>query len=110
VHFEIGTHDAERSRSFYRALFGWEIGSEDYAVVDTRSETGIRGGSMQVPTDVPAYVTFYVGVADLERTLQRVAQLGGRKVIGPMPIAGMGAFAMFADLDGNVVGLFEEGS
>jgi predicted enzyme related to lactoylglutathione lyase len=111
VHFEIAGGDAERSRAFYGELFEWDIAREGmYALVDTRAETGIRGGLLQTPPDVPPYVTFYVSVDDLDKYLRRAGELGGRTIVGPMSIPGIGAFAMFADPDGNVVGLFKESS
>jgi predicted enzyme related to lactoylglutathione lyase len=109
VHFEIGSRDADRTRAFYSELFDWDIPSDGtYSPVDTLAETGIRGGILQAPPDVPTYVTFYVGVDDLDKYLARVDELGGRAIVGPMSIPGIGAFAMFADPDGNVVGLFRE--
>jgi hypothetical protein len=63
---------------------------------------------MQTPPHVPAYVTFYVDVDDLDKYLRRAQELGGSKVLGPMVIGRIGAFAMFADPDGNLVGLFRE--
>ena len=50
-----------------------------------------------------------MAVDDLEKYLARAEELGGRRVMGPMSIEGTGAFAMFADPDGNVLGLFAEG-
>ncbi|GAA4547371.1 hypothetical protein GCM10023175_31510 [Pseudonocardia xishanensis] len=63
---------------------------------------------MQTPEGVPPWVTFYVGVEDLEKTLERAEGLGGRRVMGPMPVGDVGEMAMFADPDGNVLGLFAE--
>jgi predicted enzyme related to lactoylglutathione lyase len=110
VHFEIGGADGERTRGFYSDLFGWDIRMDEagYGVVDTGSDTGIGGGIMQTPPLVPPYLTFYVGVDDLDKYLRRAQELGGSTVLGPMPVGQVGAFAMFADPDGNIVGLFRE--
>ena len=110
VHFEIGGHDAARTRAFYSELFDWDVQGDPsaYGLVDTRSEVGIRGGIMQTPPQVPAYLTFYVDVDDLDKYLMRAQELGGSKVLGPMVIGRIGAFAMFADPDGNLVGLFRK--
>lgn len=111
VHFEIGGESVERTRAFYSELFGWDIGIDEagYGLVDTRSDTGIRGGIMQTPPQVPPYLTFYVAVDDLDKYLKRAEQLGGSTVMGPMPVGKIGAFAMFADPDENIVGLFRDG-
>jgi uncharacterized protein len=60
------------------------------------------------PEGRPSWVTFYVGVDDLEKHLARAEELGGRRVMGPTDVGGTGAFAMFADPDGNVLGMFAE--
>lgn len=110
VHFEIGGVSVERTSAFYSELFGWDIGIDKagYRPVDTRSETGIRGGIMQTPPQAPPYLTFYVAVDDLDKYLKRAEELGGSTVLGPMPVRGIGAFAMLGDPDGNIVGLFRE--
>ena len=110
VHFEIGGLDAERTRAFYSELFDWDVECDPggYALVDTRSDAGICGGIMQTPPQAQPYVTFYVGVDDLDKYLTRAQELGGTKVLEPMEVGRIGAFAMFADPDGNLVGLFRE--
>ncbi|GAA4677597.1 VOC family protein [Pseudonocardia yuanmonensis] len=110
VHFEIGAANGDRSRRFYADLFGWTVtpfpGGEDYGVVDTGSGTGIGGGIMQAPEGMQPWVTVYVGVDDLEKSLSRAEELGARRVMGPAPVGDMGEIAMFADPDGNILGLF----
>lgn len=111
VHFEIGGKDLTKTRDFYSELFGWEISLDEatgYGSVETGSDTGIRGGMMQTPPGVPAYVTFYVSVDDLDKYLERAETLGAKRLMGPMPIGDMGAFAMFTDPDGLTIGMFRE--
>lgn len=110
IHFEIGASDMKRSRTFYSELFDWDIdvGSTGYGQIDTRADEGIKGGLMQAPNGAPPYVAFYVGVDDLEKYLERAETLGGKRLVGPMPIGDRGAFAMFTDPDGSVIGLFKE--
>ncbi len=50
----------------------------------------------------------YVSVDDLRASLEKAEELGGKKVVEPMPIPAVGTFAMFQDPDGVVIGLFEE--
>lgn len=108
VHFEIGSRDAGKLVGFYRALFGWSFDATDpaYPVVANTGEDGIGGGIMQLPDDVPSYVTVYVSVGDLDDTLRRAEELGGRTLVEPTKIRDIGEFAMVADPEGNVVGLF----
>jgi predicted enzyme related to lactoylglutathione lyase len=92
---------------FYRELFGWEpAGSDpDYRLIP--SDEGIGGGLMRCRDGMPAYVTIYVAVDDLDATLSRVKDLGGTPLVPPTPIPGVGAFALFQDPDGNTVGLLQ---
>ena len=106
VHFEIGSADSAKLRSFYTSLFGWQFDTTDpsYGVLD-QTDGGIGGGIMQVREDMPSYVTVYVAVDDLPVTLARVEELGGARVVGPTPIPPIGEFAMFQDPEDHLIGL-----
>ena len=111
VHWEIGVKDAKKANEFYGKLFDWQIDSNsmpNYGVVPTNGQGGIGGGiSAMGGGEMPAYVTFYVQVDDLQAYLDKAESLGGTTVIGPTPIPGVGAFAWFKDPDGNHIGLFK---
>ncbi len=113
VHFEIAVKDDVKGREFYSKLFGWEIKVDDkfnYGEITTGGEGGIGGGIFKTePDKFPPYVTVYVDVDDLQKYLDRAGELGGRTILPPMPIPGVGSFAMFADPDGNVIGLYKSG-
>lgn len=110
VHWEIGGQDAKRLRAFYAEMFGWRIDEQDpeYGLVETGD--GVGGGIMQTPPDMPPYVTIYVQVPDLDAALRRAAELGGRPVKEPTPIENVGAFALFQDPEGNLIGLLAPGT
>ena len=55
-------------------------------------------------------VTFYVEVSDLKAHLEKIEGLGGKTTMPPMYIPGGPKIAMFADPEGNVIGLLMEGS
>ena len=109
VHFEIAGKDARKTREFYSELFGWEFQSfdNDYVTVAAASKENAIGGGVFQARDFPPYATFYVAVESLEATLKQVESLGGKTIVPPMPIPGMGAFAMFHDIDGNLIGIFQ---
>jgi predicted enzyme related to lactoylglutathione lyase len=110
MHFEIASPDLERAAAFYRELFEWKIAEQEldgYRLVRT-AEGSIGGGLFRAPEGVMPYVTIYVGVDDLHGTLVRAEELGGKAVVEPMPIPGVGRFAMFQDPDGATIGIFEE--
>ncbi len=105
IHFEIQVKDAGAAQEFYRKLFDWNINADNpmnYGVVDTQAG-GINGGVTNAPT--APQVVFYVGVKDLQASLDRSESLGGKTVVPPTEIPGVVTFAMMADPEGNVIGL-----
>ncbi len=109
VHWEIAAKDAAKLNSFYHDLFGWQIDSAmpGYGLV-AGDPPGIGGGIMQTEGDMPPYVAIYVSVEDLDAMLAQAQSLGGTPVVQPREIPGGGMFAMFADPEGHMIGLFKE--
>jgi len=112
-HWEIAAKDAAALQSFYRKLFDWEFdtnNSKNYGY--TRSGglagNGIDGGIYQKAEQHPAYVTFYVMVEDLQAYLDRAVSLGGTALVPRTEIPGGGHFAMFADPEGNRIGIYSD--
>jgi predicted enzyme related to lactoylglutathione lyase len=107
THFEINAQDAPATQKFYRDLFGWGIDTnnpDNYGVIDTRNEgTGINGG-IGASQQGRSWVTFYVECDDPAATLAKVERLGGRRVMEPMQSMNV-VYALFADPEGNVIGL-----
>ena len=105
VHFEIGAADHQSLVRFYGELFGWGLRavSEGYTLIDTRGGRGLNGGIGRSDTGDP-WAAFYVEVDDLQASLDRAGELGGRTVLPVTELAGM-AFAMVGDPDGLAVGL-----
>ena len=113
-HWEIGAKDAPALQSFYRKLFDWEIDANNpmnYGMARTGGQAGngIDGGICPRCEETPAYVTFYVRVEDLQTYLDRAVSLGGTTLVPPTEIPGGGGhIAIFADLEGNRIGLYKE--
>lgn len=107
VHFEILGKSGPALQRFYRELFDWKISSDNpvnYGLVE-KAEGGIGGGVAEAQEGQPQHVTVYVAVPDTDEYLERVARLGGKTVMPTTVIPDMVTFALFADPDGNVVGL-----
>ena len=109
VHFEILGQNHEALQQYYRDLFEWNIESISpempYGVVQSpEGEVGIGGGIGGSP-DGATQLTFYVQVDDIEASLARAVELGGKTVAEPTTIPGMVTFALFNDPEGNLVGL-----
>jgi predicted enzyme related to lactoylglutathione lyase len=109
IHWEIGAKDAANLNDFYRQLFDWQFDTSmpGYSMVQAE-EGGIGGGIMQAQGEMPPYLTFYVAVDDLEASLAKAEGLGGKGIVPPTPIAGIGAFAMFEDPEGHMMGIFKQ--
>lgn len=107
VHFEIQSKDAAKAREFYSKVFDWKIDANNrmqYGMVEA-GEGGIGGGiAPREDANMPG-VTVYIDVPDLAATLAQVKAAGGRTIVEPTTIPGTVTFALFADPDGNVVGL-----
>lgn len=111
MHFEILGRDGKTLQAFYAQLFDWEVDASnpmDYGLVATQDGQGIGGGI--AGSEGEPQVTVYVAVDDLDASLQRAEQLGGRIVSPPMGVPGGPIIAKFADPDGNVLGLMKAGS
>lgn len=112
VHIEIGTRDIDRARRFYEAAFGWTVryqameGTEaPYGLVDTGQAPS--GGIFQAGAEQPLGVTIYIGSDDLQESLSKIEAAGGRTLMPPTEVTGEGWFALFADPDGNTLGLWK---
>src|SRR5262245_4982830 len=115
VHFEVAGKDGPALRDYYTKLFGWKFqiweGGPDYGLVAPGAETkAIGGGVGACPPNAKAYVTFYVQVDDVQASLDKAAKLGGRVILPPTPIPGVGTNALFTDPEGNMIGLFKPGA
>ena len=75
-------------------------------MINTGSETGIQGHISQLGHEPFHYTIFYVQVDDIEASLKKAEELGGKTVVPKVDIP-MGSFAWFADPDGNTVGLWK---
>jgi len=105
-YFEIFTSDLAKSKSFYGQLFNWEInpwGTQgSYEHIKTPQEPD--GGLWK--TEDQKGVLVYFKVEDIDKTLKKVEELGGKVILKKTEIPNVGHYAIFADLDGNQIALF----
>lgn len=107
THFEIHGKDGMKSQEFYAKLFGWNVDANNpmsYGMVAPPDGRGIGGGVAQAQDGQPR-VTFYVEADDLAAMLKQAESLGGHTIMPPMDVPGGPTIALFADPDGNVIGL-----
>jgi uncharacterized protein len=111
THFEIHGRDGKKTQAFYASLFGWTVDADnpmDYGMVSAPDGEGIGGGISQAQGQ--PMVTVYVEVEDLEATLKTAESLGGKTVLPPSDVPGGPKLALFADPDGNLIGLAQAGT
>ena len=107
VHLEFKSADFERTAAFYAKLFDWRTeknASSSYMKLDSSdgpSGGWVRADLVQAPGPI-AYLT----VDDLAGKLAEVEAAGGRVLVRSLPFAGGGEVGLFADPDGNVLGLW----
>ncbi len=108
-HIEMPVGDLERAKRFYGDVFGWkfqDMPQMSYTLYETRPG-GVGGGLWNPPPEVPRNVVNYIYVDEIETAVARVEQAGGRLVNPKMEVPNSGWFALVADPDGNVFGLWK---
>ena len=108
VWFEVMGENGEKLRSFYGDLFGWQFNVMEemkYGMVAADEGRGIPGG---VGQGKEKRVTFYVSTSNIADSLKEAEKLGGKTLMPRTELPGGTTLGMFADPDGNAVGLVEE--
>jgi len=106
VHAEIRSKDPDATRVFFSGLFGWTY-SEGAFPGYTFVDTGVEGA---LPTAISPLqgasdaVLFFIGVDDVEATLEQAEALGGRTVQPAQNVPGV-TFGVLADPQGHLVGV-----
>ena len=112
-HFAINADDVQRAKRFYEGVFGWTFepwGPPDFYQIKNAG-TGFLGalqGRREIVPGVPMHgYEASMGVEDLKATVAAVEANGGRIVMQPFRIEGVGELIFFADTEGNLVGAMQ---
>jgi predicted enzyme related to lactoylglutathione lyase len=110
VHLEISANDAKAASKFYHDVFGWKIEVDpNFNYHQFSSEGGPGGGFVTVPDQAKAgEVVAYLSSDDIDASLKKVEQAGGKVLVPRTEIPGVGWFANFADPTGNKMGLYTD--
>lgn len=113
VHFEIMAKEPQQAVEFYSKVFGWKFHKwdnpgMDYWLITTGEDKvpGINGGLG--PGDPVKTVVNTIGIADLDATVMRIVQHGGKVMQPRGPLPGVGWYAAFEDSVGNQFGLMQD--
>jgi predicted enzyme related to lactoylglutathione lyase len=110
---ELLTTDTAAAGGFYKKVVGWKTKPWPHDASYTTFTTGAGpvAGMMILPAEAkqmgaPPNWMMYVGTPSVDDTAMRVAQLGGRVIKQPDNVPGGGRFAVVADPQGAVFGLY----
>ena len=110
-YLEIPTTDIARSVAFYQAVLGWKTRTRGDG--STAFDDGVGEVSGAWVTGRPSSPTpgllLYVMVDDVAATSTLVTAAGG-KIVHSLDTNAPEWFALFADPDGNVMGLYQQRS
>ena len=122
VHFEMPYQDRERMARFYETAFQWQtksLGAEmgNYVLATTTETDGngfpknpgaINGGFYQINPEWPAQVpSIVIAVEDIQASMRKVTEAGGKVLGEPMEIPGVGQYVSFFDTEGNRASLLQ---
>ena len=112
---DLTVPNADEIRDFYAAVVGWKpealsMGDyNDYVMVSPDTGAGTAGvcHARGVNADVPPQWVIYIVVADLDQSLRRCVEMGGKLLRQPADMGPQGRFCIIQDPAGAVAALFE---
>jgi predicted enzyme related to lactoylglutathione lyase len=108
---QLTTADHAKAKAFYGRVFDWKLEDQPmpsgpYTFVSVGEGTG--GGIQPKPMpEAPTAWTPYVLVADVNATLAKAREHGAKIVVEKTSLPGMGAFGIFADPSGALLGVWQ---
>ena len=112
AHFALNADDVEEAQRFYQAVFGWKFspwGPPGFYKIE-RAEGGLPGpiGALQQRRDLvagaPASIEVTVAVHDVDAACAACTAAGGRVLMAPTTIPGVGELAFLQDPSGIAIG------
>jgi len=111
---ELSVPDPEAAKSFYGSVFGWQAEADPrsevagYAVF-RHGDAPVAAVSPLVEDAQPVAWSVCLSVEDAERTEARAAAHGGRTLMPPTDVPGLGRYGVLADPDGAAFGIWQAG-
>lgn len=111
--FEIPVTDLERAKEFYEYVFGFEMEIHEMGPVQMawfpmiEGSIGAAGALVKGETYEPSRggALIYITAPDIEATLARAAEKGGKVLTPRTSIGDHGFIGHFEDCEGNRIGL-----
>ncbi len=112
-HFAINADHVSRAKAFYEGVFGWTFdpwGPPGFYQIKNAGD-GVLGALQERRELAPgvrmAGFEATMGVEDLKATIAAVEAGGGRILMQPFRIEGVGELIWFEDTEGNLVGAMQ---
>ena len=108
-HVSINADDIDRGRRFYQAVFGWSFEPWGppgfYICEDTgRGVSGALQGRHAIGGEAMPGMAITFAVDDIPATVAAIQANGGRIIMAPSVIEGVGELIYFKDSEGNIAG------
>jgi uncharacterized protein len=106
---ELMTTDLNAAKAFYQELFGWQMEPGPVQGIEyTMASAGGQqvGGLMTIPETMPKGAPSwgaYVTVENVDATVKKVEELGGKVLMQPDDIPEVGRFAFVQDPQGATI-------
>jgi predicted enzyme related to lactoylglutathione lyase len=106
---ELMTPDPAKSKAFYTGLIGYTTedmpvpGGQGTYTIFKRADGTQAAGMMKIPDQmkgVPSHWLSYFAVEDIQATVGKLTQIGGKVQVPPTPIPGIGTFSVVQDPQG----------
>jgi uncharacterized protein len=113
AYIQLNTGNTAKAKKFYKSLFAWKLSDEKmgpgmtYTSIDTGSRESGGGIQKKQTAKAPSMWLNYVEVADVKKTVAKAAKMGAKVVVAYQPIPEMGAFGIFRDPTGALLGVWE---
>lgn len=105
LHFEIAVADSKKLKSFYAKAFGWTFGKGPHKGVhlaSTGSRKGIQGFLLERGEYIPDYVSLYVDVENIDKTVATLTKAGGSVIRPTFSPDGVNQLCIVADPEGHL--------
>lgn len=103
LQFQIISKAPDETAKFYASLFGWKIDNNNpmgYRRIETGSPEGAQGGIWPAPPQSPDFVQLFIGVDDINASVNRAVELGAKIVIPPTMLPEGSQMAVLHDPQG----------
>jgi predicted enzyme related to lactoylglutathione lyase len=110
-HFSINADDVPRAKAFYEKVFGWTITPSEWPNFYQTKDAGagvdgaLQGRRELVEGQRTNALETSFQVDDIRATLAAVEANGGKVLMAPSRIEGVGEVGYFEDCEGNICGV-----